>query len=76
MNAVPAIGPTPISPVKIELGTVETPALARMTKLPAVPRRTGAWPVRATAPVVKRYTASASIALPAALVAPVLIVAV
>jgi hypothetical protein len=39
--AAEAMGLTPMSPVMAEVGTVEIPVLARMTKLFAVPRLTG-----------------------------------
>jgi hypothetical protein len=42
--AVAAMGLTPMSPVTTEFGTVEIPDFARITKLPAVPRSTGAGP--------------------------------
>eukprot|EP00972_Heterocapsa_arctica_P024322 3588006-Heterocapsa_arctica.AAC.1 len=38
---VAAMGDTPMSPVMSDPGTVEMPALVRMTKLPAEPRSTG-----------------------------------
>jgi hypothetical protein len=39
--AAEAMGLTPMSPVMAEVGTVEIPLLARITKWPAVPRLTG-----------------------------------
>ena len=39
---VESIGLTPISPVTADVGTVDIPDFARITKLPAVPRFTGA----------------------------------
>jgi len=50
--AVAVTGLAPMSPVMTEGGTVEIPLLARMTKVPAVPRLTGSSGV-ATEPVVK-----------------------
>src|ERR1039457_3946484 len=46
--AVAPMGLTPISPVIAEVGIVEIPDLARITKLPAVPRFTGACTAAAT----------------------------
>jgi hypothetical protein len=43
--ALAAMGETAMSPVITELGTVEMPVFARMTKLPAVPRSTGSAPI-------------------------------
>ena len=40
--AVDPMGLTPMSPVIADVGTVEIPDLERITKLPAVPRLTGA----------------------------------
>ena len=74
--AVCAIGLTPISPVTMEPGTVEMPDLARMVKLPDVPRFTGESPIDATALVVKLHATGFVMAMPAALVAAVLTVAV
>jgi hypothetical protein len=42
--AVESMGLTPISPVTTEIGTVEIPDFAKITKLPAVPRSTGVRP--------------------------------
>jgi hypothetical protein len=46
--AIEAMGLTPISPVIAEVGIVEIPDLARITKFPAVPKFTGAWAAGAT----------------------------
>jgi hypothetical protein len=43
--AVAAMGETPISPVTMELGTVAIPLFARMVKMQADPRSTGAGPL-------------------------------
>ena len=62
--AVAKIGLTPISPVTIELGTVEIPVFERMTKLPAAPRPTGAGPRDAVVPVVKLHENALASRLP------------
>jgi hypothetical protein len=43
--AVAAMGETPMSPVIVELGTVEIPLFARMVKLQADPRSIGEGPL-------------------------------
>ena len=53
-----------MSPVIADVGTVEIPVFAKITKLPAVPRTTRAGPLPATAPVVKLHANAPARALP------------
>jgi len=53
--AVESIGLTPILPVIAEVGTVEIPDLARMTKLLAIPKVTGAIVLTTGASVVEGF---------------------
>ena len=62
-------------PVMTEAGTVEIPLLERIAKVPAVPRFTGK-PGSTVVPVVKVQERCWPSATPAALLAPVVTVAV
>jgi hypothetical protein len=74
--AVWSIGLTPISPPMEVVPVVEIPDFAKIVKLPAVPRSTGAGPAAVVVPVVKLHVLMAANALPARSLIPVVIVAV
>src|SRR3990170_4300317 len=71
-----AAGLSPRSPTIAVVPVVEIDVFPRITKLPAVPRTTGAGPSDPVEPVVNPHTKLAASALPARSLAPVVIVAV